>query len=71
MVRPGSGVVGEVGGQHVVWQGGGSDGGDVEIFITQTAHGVGLRGDRRRDNMMTRSFTFVLHFCFFIEIKMR
>jgi len=38
VVRSGAGVVGEVGGQHVVRQGGGGDGRDVEVLVAQTGH---------------------------------
>lgn len=31
-------IVGEMGGQHVVRQGGGSDGWDVEVLVAQTSH---------------------------------
>ncbi len=51
VVRSRGGIVGKMGGQHVVWQGGGSDGWDVEVLITQTTHWVWLKGDRERDKI--------------------
>lgn len=46
VVRSRGRIVGEMGGQHVVWQGGGSDGRDVEVLIAQTTHRVWLKRDR-------------------------
>lgn len=44
-------IVGEMGGQHVVWQGGGSDGWDVEVLVAQTSHWEWLKGDREKDRI--------------------
>lgn len=59
VVRSRGGIVGEMRGQHVVWQGGGSDGRDVEVLIAQPSHWVWLNRERRKsDYFLNSDFRF-------------